>query len=139
MFCLDTNVIVFALNKRRPAMDTRLRAELAAGSRLIVPTIVLIELRYGIARSARREASADLLDTFLAAGFEIAPFDVEDSQEAGDIRAELADAGITIGPYDVLIAAQARRRNLVLVTDNRREFERVPGLMVTDWGAGPSG
>lgn len=136
MFCLDTNIVIFALNKRRPAVDVRLRAELAAGTRLLLPSIVLFELRYGIARSDRREASTRLLDAFLTAGFEIAPFEDEDATEAGDIRASLANAGTPIGPYDVLIAAQARRRGAVLVTDNRREYERVIGLMVTDWGAG---
>jgi len=115
-------------------MDARLRAEMTAGSRLIVPTIVLFELRHGIARNARREASAELLDSFLAGGFEIVPFDAGDALEAGEIRAGLADAGTPIGPFDVLIAAQARRRGAVLVTDNLREFQRVPELMVTDWG-----
>jgi len=134
MFCLDTNVIAFALNKRRPEIDARLRKELVAGSTLIIPSIVLFELRYGIARSERRAANERILDTFLGEGFEVAEFDAEDATEAGDIRALLAEVGMPIGPYDVLIAAQARRRRTVLVTDNRREFERVPGLMVTDWG-----
>ena len=56
-------------------------------------------------------------------------------RSAADIRASLEALGTPIGPYDVLIAAQARRRNAALVTLNRREFERVPGLIVTNWGA----
>ena len=133
MFCLDTNIIVFALNRRRPELDTRLQQELARGTTLIIPSIVVFELRYGIARSDRRVASERLLEAFLVDGFAIANFDTDDAAEAGEIRAALANEGTPIGPYDGLIAAQARRRGAVLVTDNRREFERVPGLMVTDW------
>lgn len=133
MFCLDTNVIVYAINGRVPAIERRLRQELAAGTRLLIPTIVLFELRYGVAKSTRREASTRILDAFLAEGFEELLFDSEDAAEAGDIRAALETSGTPIGAYDILIAAQARRRSAVLVTGNRREFERVPGLMVTDW------
>ena len=64
---------------------------------------------------------------------EILTFDPGDAQEAAEIRASLEAKGTPIGPYDILIAAQARRRGAVLVTANRREFERVSGLMVTDW------
>lgn len=133
MFCLDTNVIVFGLNGRVPAIDARLQHELTTGTSLLIPSIVVFELRYGIAKSSRREASTRVLDTFLAEGFEIIQFDAEDAAEAGDIRAFLEKSGTPIGAYDTLIAAQARRRGAVLVTGNRGEFERVPGLMVTDW------
>jgi tRNA(fMet)-specific endonuclease VapC len=133
MFCLDTNVIVFAINGRVPAIEQRLRQELASGTTLLIPAVVLFELRYGIAKSVRRDASTRVLEAFLAEGFELLPFDDEDAAEAGDIRAVLESSGTPIGAYDILIAAQARRRGVVLVTGNRREFERVPGLMVTDW------
>jgi tRNA(fMet)-specific endonuclease VapC len=106
---------------------------LAAGTMLLISAIAIFELRYGIAKSDRREASGRLLDVFLAERFEILRFDSEDAEEAGSIRAHLEKQGTPIGPYDVLIAAQARRRGAALVTTNRREFERVPGLIVTDW------
>jgi tRNA(fMet)-specific endonuclease VapC len=64
---------------------------------------------------------------------EVLPFDSEDAVEASDIRAALESKGTPIGPYDLLIAAQARRRGATLVTLNRREFAHVPGLSVTDW------
>lgn len=133
MFCLDTNVIVYAINGRVPAIEQRLRQELAIGTTLLVPAIVLFELRYGIAKSMRREASMRVLDAFLAEAFDVLSFEADDAAEAGDIRAALETSGMPIGAYDILIAAQARRRGAVLVTVNRREFERVPGLMVTDW------
>jgi len=135
MFCLDTNVIIFAMNSRRPAIKARLSQELRLGTNLIVPAIVRFELEFGIAKSDRPEQSRASLDTLMAAGFELAAFDRRDAAEAGDIRASLDALGTPIGPYDILIAAQARRRNAPLVTLNRRELERVPGLMVTDWDA----
>jgi tRNA(fMet)-specific endonuclease VapC len=133
MFCLDTNVIIGVMTRRAPRLDDRLRAELLHGSRLFVPAPVLVELRYGAAKSAAPERNHARLDDFLSAVPEVAAFDTDDAAEAGDIRAYLERRGKPIGPYDVLIAAQARRRGAVLVTLNRREFERVPGLMVTDW------
>ena len=133
MFCLDTNVIIHAINRRRPEFAARISEELQAGRTLIVPAIVRFELEYGLAKSQRREANSAILATLLARGFEQPAFDLDDAAEAGDIRAALEAKGAPIGPYDLLIAAQARRRGAALVTMNRREFERVPGLMVTDW------
>ena len=133
MFCLDTNIIIYAINRRRPEFAARISEELQAGRTLIVPAIVRFELEYGLAKSQRREANSAILATLLARGFEQPAFDLDDAAEAGDIRAALEAKGAPIGPYDLLIAAQARRRGAALVTLNRREFERVPGLMVTDW------
>jgi tRNA(fMet)-specific endonuclease VapC len=73
------------------------------------------------------------LATFLALDVTLWPFEPEDAEEAGDIRAVLERAGTPIGPYDILIAAQARRRSAVLITANEREFARVPGLKTEDW------
>jgi tRNA(fMet)-specific endonuclease VapC len=135
MFCLDTNAVIAVLNERTPTVAERLDAEIARGTTILLSTIVLHELRYGIAKSARPDRSEAILDLFLELPVTITPFEVEDSRHAGDIRAVLAKLGTPIGPYDVLIAAQARRRGAVLVTANRRAFERVPGLMATDWAA----
>lgn len=131
MFCLDTNIVIFATSKRQPRVAARLDAELALGTPIIMPAIVLFELRYGIAKSDLAEKSLAELTQFLAAAICVVHFNAE---TAADIRAHLERAGTPIGPYDLLIAAQARRRGAVLVTLNRRKFDRVPGLMVTDWG-----
>jgi len=135
MFCLDSNVVIFAMNLRRPKIAARLDEELAAGTPLMVPAIVLFELEYGCAKSERREQSRAALALFLSAGFEQPRFDEDDAREAGEIRAYLEGRGEPIGVCDILIAAQARRRGATLVTSNGREFERVPGLIVTDWAA----
>ncbi len=133
MFALDTNIIIYAINRRRPELAARISHELRDGRPLIVPAIVRYELEYGFAKSERRCADRANLETLLARGFEQPAFDEDDAAEAGDIRAALQALGTPIGPYDILIAAQARRHGAVLVTLNRRECERVPGLMVTDW------
>ena len=133
MFCLDTNIIIHAINRRRPEFAVRISEELQAGRTLMVPAIVRFELEYGLAKSQRREANSAILATLLARGFEQPAFDLDDAAEAGDIRAALEAKGAPIGPYDLLIAAQASRRGAALVTLNCRDFERVPGLMVTDW------
>jgi tRNA(fMet)-specific endonuclease VapC len=135
MFFLDTNVIIAVMNRRDDAIDVRLQSEIAAGSTLIVPVPVLFELRYGAAKSQNSARNHERIDAFLTAITEIMEFNEADACEAGDIRAFLESKGTPIGPNDLLIAAQARRRDAVLVTINRREFERVPGLMVTDWRA----
>ena len=133
MFCLDTNVVIGNLVKNPSAVVERLRREFAFGTPIIVPAIVLFELQFGIANSARPDANRAILDTFLHAPIETPSFDNEDAIEAADIRAHLRRQGTPIGPYDVLIAAQARRRGATLVTGNVREFRRVPGLAVQNW------
>ena len=100
-----------------------------------VSAIVLHELYYGAFKSARATQNIALID---ALQFAIVEFDREDARQAGEIRALLASTGRPIGPYDVLIAGQARARNLTLVTHNKNEFDRVPGLRIADWQGGAS-
>jgi tRNA(fMet)-specific endonuclease VapC len=133
MICLDTNAVIAAINKHKPNIRRRLEAAIATGEPVGLSTIVLFELRYGIAKSARPRENAGILAAFLTLDVTPWPFEPEDAEEAGDIRAELERAGAPIGPYDVLIAAQARRRSALLVTANTGEFTRVPGLRIEDW------
>lgn len=133
MICLDTNVVIAAINRRVPMVRQRLEAALVKGADIGLPAIVLYELWYGIRRSARPEANRAALATFLMLDVTPWPFEPEDAEEAGGVRADLERVGTPIGPYDVLIAAQARRRGAVLVTANTGEFIRVPGLRVEDW------
>jgi tRNA(fMet)-specific endonuclease VapC len=133
MICLDTNVVIAAINGRKPGLRRRLEVAIVGGAHIGIPTIVLFEMRYGIAKSARPQENAAILAAFLALDVRPWSFEPEDAEEAGDIRAELERAGTPIGPYDVLIAAQARRRHALLVTANMGEFTRVPGLRIEDW------
>jgi tRNA(fMet)-specific endonuclease VapC len=133
MICLDTNVVVAAINRRIPQVRERLKQTLVNGTVVCIPAIVLYEMWYGIRKSARPQGNAANLSTFLALGVTLWSFEPEDAEEAGDVRAALERADTPIGPYDILIAAQARRRNATLVTANHREFARVPGLKSEDW------
>jgi tRNA(fMet)-specific endonuclease VapC len=133
MICLDTNVVIAAINRRRPGVRRRLEVAIAGGVPIGIPTIVLFEMRYGIAKSARPLENAAILAAFLALDVTPWPFEPEDAAEAAEIRAVLERVGTPIGPYDVLIAAQARRRGALLVTANTGEFTRVPGLKTEDW------
>ena len=133
MICLDTNVVIGLLNGRNPKLRERFETQVAQGAEMALPAISLFEMRYGHAKSQRR-AQADLrLDELLARGVDVIPFEAEDADHAGEIRATLEAKGEPIGAYDILIAAQARRRGATLVTSNSREFSRVPGLLVVDW------
>ena len=135
MICLDTNIVISIVNRRSSSLRHRFNEQMRAGTPIALPVIALFEMRYGFAKSDRRQHNEGLLDRFLGLGIDVLPFEPEDAAHAGDIRAQLEKTGTPIGHYDYLIAAQARRRGAALVTLNRREFERVPGLIVLDWPA----
>jgi tRNA(fMet)-specific endonuclease VapC len=98
--------------------------------------VVAFELWYGAAKSARRQANRQRLETFLAGPLELVPFDDEDAHAAGEVRAALETAGTPIGAYDLLlIAGQALRYDATLVTANTAEFSRVSELRWEDWAA----
>jgi tRNA(fMet)-specific endonuclease VapC len=136
MICLDTNAVIALLNRSSPPVRTRLAAAVHRREVVAIPAIVVFELRYGAAKSANRQRASRRIADFLSGPVKVLDFEPDDAEEAGDIRAALERAGTPIGPYDVLIAGQARRRGAVLVTANLREFARVPRLKTEDWAAG---
>jgi tRNA(fMet)-specific endonuclease VapC len=135
MICLDTNIVIGIVNGRSSLLRHRLGEQVRGGMPVALPVIALFEMRYGFAKSDRRAINEGLLERFLDLGVDVLPFEAEDAAHAGDIRAHLESKGTPIGPYDCLIAAQARRRGATLVTANAREFARVPGLLLADWAA----
>jgi tRNA(fMet)-specific endonuclease VapC len=134
-YLLDTNAVIALLKNEPPIFRKRLRRTVSKGATIAVSSIVLYELWYGVARSARRRENAERLRVFLSGGVAVNAFSEEDAMTAGDLRATLEAAGTPIGPYDLLIAAQALRSNATLVTANVSEFARVPGLQWQDWTA----
>jgi tRNA(fMet)-specific endonuclease VapC len=133
MIHLDTNVAIALLNNRQPRLRARFDAALASAP-LAMSIVVYHELMFGAANSAHRRANEDKVAIFIAAGtIALLAFAEDDAREAADVRAHLKRQGTPIGPYDVLIAAQARRSGATLVTANTSEFERVPGLVVVNW------
>ena len=132
-YLLDTNALIALLTNRPAGVRDRLRHAVSEGASIAVPSVVLYELWYGVARSDRRRENADRLRVFLSGNIDIVPFEEEDAVAAGELRAALETAGTPIGPYDLLIAAQALRRRTTLVTANVSEFARVRGLSWQDW------
>ena len=135
MLFLDTNVVVDLLGRKRPQVRRCFGESKAQGRQLLLSSIALFELRFSVANSARPIENGRSLDALLAGGIEIIDFDADDAAEAGTLRALLRRAGAEIGPFDLLIAAQALRRKATLVTHNVVECQRAPGLDVIDWAA----
>ena len=133
MICLDTNAVIAVLNHPGSPVRARIGRAIGRGDTFAVSVIVLFELRYGAAKSARPERNAQRIADFLSGPIEVLSFEAADAEEAGGIRAAVERAGTPIGAYDVLVAAQARRRDALLVTANQREFARVPRLRCEDW------
>jgi tRNA(fMet)-specific endonuclease VapC len=129
-FLLDTNLCIRVLRGRTPSLREKFNLEAES---LAIPAIVLTELLHGAAKSARPDANRREVENF-AGRLEVLPFDIAAAHHAADIRATLERQGRAIGGYDLLIAGHARSRALTVVTGNRGEFDRVPGLQCEDWG-----
>ena len=134
-FLLDTNIVIFALRDRTPTLRERLTEHFG---RMAVSAITIAELQYGIERSSDPARNRRATDEFLSL-VEVQPLSAAAAEHAGEIRAALAAVGRPIGAYDVLIAGHARAAGLTVVTNNVREFDRVPGLLVEDWSEPANG
>lgn len=133
-FLLDTNACIALINGKPESVRTRFQKAIAAGATIFVPSIVVFELWYGVAKSSRLEVNRQRLETFFTGPLTVLAFDPEDAQVAGSLRAALEAEGKPIGAYDLLISGQALRQKLTLVTVNLYEFSRVQGLSWQDWG-----
>lgn len=131
-YMLDTNIIAYAKNNKPEVVMERFRKY--DPDDLCISVITLAELEYGVFNSSNPDRNQLALTLFLA-GIEIVPFDDDAAIEYGRIRAELRRRGTPIGANDLLIAAHAKSRGFVLVTNNTREFERVAGLELEDWAS----
>ena len=132
-YLLDTNVCIALINRRPPVIRTHFDQRLNQGSELFVSSVVVFELWYGVSKSSRRELNASLLTGFLSGPAHPLGFDEQDARFAGELRAELESVGRPISEYDLLIAGQALRHKMTLVTANTREFGRVKNLSWEDW------
>lgn len=128
-FMLDTNICIYVIKNYPP--DLRARFNQLA-EELCVSSITLGELWFGAEKSGRREANLEAVTQF-AARIETLPFGAEAARHHGQLRAELERLGRPAGPNDTLIGAHARSEGLTVVTNNLREFARMPGLRVENW------
>lgn len=129
-FYLDTNIIIYALNGRYPAVMRHFQA--VPMMSIAIPTVALAEIEYGARKSRDYEKTIAQYRKFTRF-FEVVPFSDDASECYGRIRASLEMRGEVIGANDLLIAATAMADNSVLVTHNIREFSRIEGLQEEDW------
>ncbi|MBE7927351.1 type II toxin-antitoxin system tRNA(fMet)-specific endonuclease VapC [Pseudomonas saudiphocaensis] len=130
-FMLDTNICIFTIKNRPQSVREAFNRHHGL---MCISTVTMMELIYGAEKSSSPERNLVVVEGFTAR-LDVLKYDEEAAAHTGQLRAELAKAGKPIGPYDQMIAGHARSRGLILVTNNCREFDRVPGLRVEDWMA----
>lgn len=133
-YLLDTNACIALINRTSEAVRRRFAHAADAGEQMCIAAVSLYELWYGVAKSTRVEANTLRLKMFLDGPVGVLEFGAEDARQAGEIRSSLERTGKPIGTYDLLIAGQALNHKLTLVTANAKEFGRVKGLVLEDWG-----
>jgi tRNA(fMet)-specific endonuclease VapC len=129
-YLLDTNICVLLIRQKSPQVLTKLTSHPITD--INISAITVAELQYGVHKSSQPAQNQQALDQFLLP-LTIIPFDEHDAVAYGQIRANLEAQDLPIGALDTLIAAQAVQCNLILVTNNVREFARIPGLAIEDW------
>jgi tRNA(fMet)-specific endonuclease VapC len=127
-FMLDTDTVSFAL---RGEGGVKSRLLLERPSAVCISSISLAELAFGAARR-RSSKLQELVDGFVGS-VQVLAFDAAAASRFGELAASLAEAGSPIGDFDTLLAAHALTCDLTLVTQNRKHFDRVPGLRVESW------
>ena len=132
-FLLDTNACIALINGSSEMVRKRYTRAVLARNELLVSSVTLFELWYGVFGSSRLRFNADRLEAFLEGSVSVLPFDEDDARAAGSVHAELRSIGKIIGSYDILLAGQALNRSLTLVTANVSEFSRVKRLFWEDW------
>lgn len=129
-YLLDTNICIYLINKKPEKVINKF-LQYKTGD-IAISAITVAELNYGVAKSKQKENNTIALKKFLLPLI-ILDFDFNDSVEYGKIRADLENKGIPIGAMDLLIASQAVCRNLILVTNNEKEFNRVKNIKLENW------
>lgn len=128
-YLLDTNIVIYVL-KRRPIEVLKIFNTNA--SRMAISSITLSELIYGAEKSLNIDKNLEAIDEFIS-HLDVLPYDAKASQHYGQIKASLEKRGEIIGENDIHIAAHAISQGLILVTNNVREFQRVPHLALENW------
>lgn len=128
-YLLDTNIVIYTIKNRPQWVKERFQHH---HGRMAISTVTLGELIFGAERSQQVERNLADIEA-MAARLEVLPFDSKAAYHFGQIRAALYRTGRPIGPYDMMIAGQARAGGLILVTNNTKVFDRVPGLLLEDW------
>jgi tRNA(fMet)-specific endonuclease VapC len=129
-YLLDTNICIYLIKRRPSSVIDRIRKE--DMDAIAISAVTLAELHYGVARSRYPEQNRIALLEFMVP-FRILDFDQDAAVAYGKIRAQLESVGTPIGPMDLLLAAQALSQDLILVTNDEKEFRRVRNLNLENW------
>jgi len=129
-FLIDTNICIYLMNNRSPELIQKFK-DTEIGQ-IGISSITISELYSGLSKSKNQEFNLKRLEEFLVP-FEILAYDAIASKYYGEIRYDLENRGEVIGPLDLLIAAHALSRNLVLITNNEKEFRGIKLLKVENW------
>jgi len=129
-YLIDTNICIYIMNERPTGVIKKFK-QFEVGD-VGISTITVSELQYGVAKSTHRKKNQQRLEQFMAP-LEILAYDEMAAEVYGDIHLHLEKYGQPIGPLDVLIAAHALSLNLILVTNNDKEFKRIKNLQVENW------
>lgn len=132
VYMLDTNICIYIRRRRPPSVAERLAA--VGTDRTVMSVITYGELRVGAEKGDRRSKDVSTLEE-LVTHIRVEPMPAEAASHYGAIRADLERRGETIGNNDLWIAAHARASDLILVTNNEREFRRVPDLRIENWAS----
>ena len=126
---LDTNICIYVMKTYPPAVREKFNA---LAEQLCVSSITLGELHYGAEKSASRWENHSAIEHFVAR-LEVLPFGGKAAAHYGQVRAELERGGTPCGPHDMQIGAHARSEGLIVVTNNKKEFVRIPGVRIENW------
>ena len=129
-YLLDTDTCIFYINGKEPRIREHMQR--VSNADIAISAVTKAEMYYGSARRKAPQGSRAKQEAFFR-NFGNLSFDEAAANEFGRIRAHLEDAGMPIGPYDMLIAAIAMAHNLIVVTHNTKHFGRIPGLKIEDW------
>ena len=128
-YLLDTNIVIYVI-KRRPIEV--LNVFNTNANRMAISAVTLAELLHGVEKSSQPASNLAVVEDFCSR-LQVLPYTPKAAQHYGTIRANLELLGQPIGVNDVHIAAHARSEGLVLVTNNTKEFSRVPALQIENW------
>ena len=128
-YMLDTNICIYTIKNRPQAVREMFNQY---SDLMCISSVTLMELIYGAEKSSLPSKSLAVVGGFTAR-LEVLSYGSDAAIHTGQVRAELANAGTPVGPYDSMIAAHARSLGMILVTNNTREMIRVPGLRLENW------
>jgi tRNA(fMet)-specific endonuclease VapC len=129
-YLVDTNILIYLCNSKSKLLENKFKTH--QPEEFAVSSITIGELIYGVNKSQQRDRNLQAI-LKIVSPFRILDFDSSDGWQYGEIRAELEKKGMSIGGNDIMIAAQAKRRGLIVITNNTKEYKRIIGLKIEDW------